>query len=137
MSKRRPFNSPDELFTASREESQRLVEKDWLEAFAAHPKIGDSRSISKHHNNTTSWAEKEQSGVQAALPGIVEDLAEANEKYQAKFGYIFIVCATGKSAMEMLTLLRQRIDNSHTKELAIAAAEQAKITRLRLEKLLV
>ena len=136
MSKRRPFNSPGELYTASSEGLNQLVEKDWLEAFAAHPKIGDSGGIKKNHSNTTSWAEKEQAGVQAASAGILEDLEEANDKYKAKFGYTFIVYATGRSAPEMLALLRQRMENLPVRELAIAASEQTKITQLRLEKLL-
>lgn len=110
-------------------------EKDWREAFEHHPKIGDVNSLKAKFSNTKSWAEGEQSGVQNTSDEVLKELAEYNERYQKKFGYIFIVCATGKSAEEMLGLLKQRINNNPDTEIKIAAEEQNKITKIRLEKL--
>ena len=100
---------------------------DILEAFAQHPRIGASEG--------DAWSRAEQSGTAGADAGTRRALREANDRYFDRFGYIFIVCATGKSAAEMLALVQQRLQNEPTRELAIAAAEQARITRLRLEKL--
>jgi 2-oxo-4-hydroxy-4-carboxy-5-ureidoimidazoline decarboxylase len=86
---------------------------------------------------TADWSLIEQAGVSSAGPDVRDRLAAANREYEARFGYIFIVCATGKSAEEMLALLERRMTHSPGDELAIAAEEQRKITRLRLGKLLV
>lgn len=136
MSERRPFRKAAEVFKASAEELALLSDKDWLEAFAAHPKIGESNTPPKGHGDTKTWALNEQSGVQSAPVNTLKALEEENSRYESKFGYIFIVCATGKSASEMLGLLRQRIENTPVAELSIATSEQAKITQLRLEKLM-
>lgn len=109
---------------------------DWKEAFAAHPEIGNIKTLAEKFRNTTEWASDEQGGVRAASHETIEALAEANRLYREKFGYIFIVCATGKSAEEMLGLLHARLHNEPEKEIRIAADEQFKITRLRIEKLL-
>jgi 2-oxo-4-hydroxy-4-carboxy-5-ureidoimidazoline decarboxylase len=105
-----------------------LGKTDWLEAFAAHPRIGDRRKVS-------AWSEAEQSGMQSADDKTKERLASLNQLYQRRFGYMFIVCATGKSPAEMLALLEARISNGPNAELRIAADEQRKITALRLAKL--
>lgn len=110
-------------------------EEDWKEAFAHHPKIGDVDSLKKKFASTAEWASGEQQGVNAASQRTIEALAEANRLYEARFGYIFIVCATGKSAEEMLNILQSRLNNDPKEELKIAADEQNKITKLRLEKL--
>ena len=109
---------------------------DWKEAFANHPKIGDVESLAKKFASTAQWASGEQSGVNAASREIIEALAEENRLYEEKFGYIFIVCATGKSAEEMLGILQSRLPNTPEDEIEIAAEEQNKITKLRIEKLL-
>lgn len=116
---------------------------DWKEAFSHHPKIGDLKSVSeellsekKEFASTVQWASGEQSGVNAASKPTLEALAKGNQDYEVKFGYIFIVCATGKSAGEMLEILQQRLSNNPKDEIEIAADEQNKITKLRLEKLL-
>lgn len=109
-------------------------QEDWLEAFGHHPKIGDLDSLGKKYAGT--GASMEQSGTLEASMKILEALAEGNKVYEQKFGYIFIVCATGKSAEEMLGLLRERLGNDPAKEILVAMYEQEKITRLRLEKLL-
>ena len=111
-------------------------EADWREAFSHHPKIGDLDSLRKKFAATGQWAAGEQSGVQSAPEQVLTALAAGNEEYEKKFGYIFIVCATGKSAAEMLSLLRERLDNDPEKEILVAMGEQEKITDIRLKKLL-
>ena len=108
---------------------------DWLEAFLAHPKIGDVESLRAKFANTRDWASTEQAGVNAASATVLQRLSEMNREYEAKFGYIFIVCATGKSAADMLTILESRLPNDPVTELRTAAQEQLKITLLRLQKL--
>jgi 2-oxo-4-hydroxy-4-carboxy-5-ureidoimidazoline decarboxylase len=110
-------------------------ERDWLQAFEHHPKIGDINSLKEKYANTVEWASNEQSGVNVASDEILIALAKANDDYEQKFGHIFIVCATGKSAGEMLEILQSRLPNSAEDEIKIAADEQLKITKLRLEKL--
>ena len=110
--------------------------EDWKEAFDHHPKIGDVKSLKKKFANTAMWAGDEQGGVKQASSKTLKELAEANRLYEEKFGYIFIVCASGRSAEEMLDVLRMRLKNPEEKEIRIAADEQNKITKLRLEKLL-
>ena len=105
-----------------------LERADWLEAFGAHPKIGE--------NSDSKWSQQEQAGASGASNGILTELRNANLAYAQKFGYIFIVCATGKTAEEMLALLKHRMGNDPESELRIAAAEQLRIANLRLEKLL-
>ena len=135
MAVRRPYASVDELHAAAEETWARLDPPDWLEAFAHHPKIGDVESLRKKFAATASWASGEQAGVKAADDAVLQGLAQGNSDYEAKFGYIFIVCATGKTAAEMLTILRGRLQNAPDQELKVAAGEQAKITRIRIEKL--
>jgi len=112
------------------------TESDWLEAFTHHPKIGDLKSLEKKFASTKEWAGGEQSGVNLASHEVLQELAEGNQAYEEKFGYIFIVCATDKNADEMLLLLKDRLENDLDKELRIAMKEQNKITILRLKKLL-
>ncbi len=112
-------------------------ESDWLEAFTHHPKIGDVASLTKKFADTAQWASGEQSAVNTASQQTIEALAKGNADYENKFGFIFIVCATGKSAEEMLQLLMERLPNSRDEEIQIAMDEQNKITQLRLQKLLV
>lgn len=113
----------------------KLDRLDWLEALAAHPRIGDLHSLREKFASTADWASGEQAGVAGAGDDLIRALADGNRDYEAKFGYIFIVCATGKTAAEMLAILRERLLNGPGAELRIAAAEQAEIMRLRLEKL--
>jgi 2-oxo-4-hydroxy-4-carboxy-5-ureidoimidazoline decarboxylase len=139
---RRPFASSAALHAAAEAIWVGLERQDFLEAFAHHPKIGteigsqgsppagDERLAA-----TAAWSRQEQARVAEADDGIKNALAAANAAYLRRFGFIFIVCATGKSAGEMLGLLEARLQNDPTRELLIAAGEQARITRLRLEKL--
>lgn len=128
---RRPFPHDDVLFATAQQVWSGLAPADWLEAFAGHPKIGDRAALAKN-----SLAEGEQAGAAGAPEAVLARLAAANRAYEERFGYIFIVSATGRSAEEMLALLEARLGNARAAELRMAAAEQAKITRLRLEKLL-
>ena len=111
-------------------------EADWREAFGHHPRIGDLDSLKKKFALTGQWAEGEQSGAKEATGEVLKELARGNEEYERRYGYIFIVCATGKTAGEMLGLLKERLGNAPEEEIRVAAGEQNKITRLRLEKLL-
>lgn len=131
-----PANDMVELLEDAEEQWWLCSEADWKEAFTHHPKIGDMDSLKKKFASTANWASGEQSGVQDANEKTLEALAEGNRLYEEKFGYIFIVCATGKSATEMLELLQERLKNTPEEEIQIAADEQNKITKLRIEKLL-
>lgn len=134
---KRPFSDMQKLFSAADEVWNTLSPEDWKEAFSHHPKIGDIKELRKKFPTTAQWAEGEQSGIQQSSEKVLKALAEGNKLYEAKFGYIFIVCATGKNAGEMLALLNERLNNVPHEEIKIAAGEQAKITKIRLEKLLV
>jgi 2-oxo-4-hydroxy-4-carboxy-5-ureidoimidazoline decarboxylase len=131
-----PFSSIQSLLTQSDEVWQTCNKQDALEAFSHHPKIGDLKSLEKKFASTKQWASGEQAGVDEASQQVLKQLADGNKQYEEKFGYIFIVCATGKSAIEMLEILNQRIPNSYDEELKIAMNEQNKITHIRLKKLL-
>ena len=143
MMARRPFGNGARLLRAARIEWFGLTEADWLEAFSQHPKIGDSAlappkltseggSLAARFPDSHDLSANEQAGVGAAHADVLSALAEANETYLERFGFIFIVCATGKTAGEMLALLRARLPNNRATELRNAAEEQAKITALRL-----
>lgn len=132
----RPYATEVDLYNASDRIWQSLSSSDWLEAFSHHPKIGDLESLKTKFASTSAWASGEQGGVALASQRVLEELAAGNKDYEAKFGYIFIVCATGKTASEMLALLQERLHNSPEVEIVRAMEEQNKITRLRLEKLL-
>jgi OHCU decarboxylase len=163
MAASRPFDSAETMAQTSDTIWSSLERVDWLEAFAAHPRIGANaeapaatpsglpRGVSDSSRRgrgpgasaekvdespRTEWATQEQSGVASAPDDVRARLAASNRDYEARFGYIFIVCATGKSAGEMLALLDGRLTNDPDKELHVAAEEQRKITRLRLAKLL-
>ena len=132
MMARRPFGNDARLLFAARNEWFGLTEADWLEAFSHHPKIGDRAALAERFPATHDLSAKEQAGVGGAGADVITALAEANDLYEQRFGFIFIVCATGKTAEEMLQLLRDRLPNDRATELRVAAEEQAKITALRL-----
>lgn len=123
----RPFASDGTLFDAAERVWWGLGREDWLEAFAAHPRIGARPDHAA--------ARREQVGVDAASPETLAALARLNRDYERRFGHVFLICATGKGADEMLLALEARLANDAASELRIAAAEQAKIVRLRLERL--
>lgn len=136
MLAQRPFASRSAMLAAGAEVWARLNQKDYLEAFAHHPEIGADLELLRNKFATTAdWASAEQSGAANASEATLRALRDGNAAYRRHFGYSFIVCATGKSAQQMLDLLNARLDHSPEHELACAAAEQAKITHLRLEKL--
>ena len=136
MVRRRPFRNTEELADMADAVWNELGPADWKEAFAHHPQIGDKESLRKKFASTKQWAEGEQSGIEAASDEVLQGLTDGNEKYRRKFGYIFIVFASGKSADEMLQILRTRMKNRPEDELLTAGEEQRKITRLRLQKLI-
>jgi 2-oxo-4-hydroxy-4-carboxy-5-ureidoimidazoline decarboxylase len=132
----RPFEDATALRKVADTIWRACGEQDYLEAFTHHPKIGDVKSLEKKFASTAQWASGEQKSVENASTTTIEKLAALNEAYFSNFGFIFIVCATGKSAEEMLELMEARMHNSYADELKIAAAEQHKITIIRLNKLL-
>jgi OHCU decarboxylase len=131
----RPFESLDDLIAKADRVWWALDPGDWLEAFRSHPKIGEKKAAVATSDQSKQWSAAEQAGIGDAANSALARLAELNQKYEEKFGYIFIVCATGKSSDEMLAILRSRLGNNPDEELRVAAAEQAKITELRLKKL--
>lgn len=122
----RPYADDRTLADAADRAWWDLERDDWLEAFRAHPRIGE--------RTTDGWSQREQSGVDAAEADVRRRLARGNEAYERRFGHVYLVCATGRSAAELLSDLESRLMNDATRELRIAATEQAKITRLRLER---
>jgi 2-oxo-4-hydroxy-4-carboxy-5-ureidoimidazoline decarboxylase len=148
MTAARPFVTADAMADAADRIWTSLDPPDWLEAFGAHPRIGSGRAGGAGGaggpggasrlggSRETVWSASEQAGVASAAVDVLQRLAAANREYEARFGYIFIVCATGKTAAEMLQILERRLPNAADVEMNIAAEEQRKITRLRLAKLL-
>lgn len=132
----RPYDSLAELTKNADRVWWSLEPRDWLEAFHSHPKIGEKKAAATVAVESQKWSEDEQSGIRDSAKETIEALAKLNREYEEKFGYIFIVCASGKSSEEMLAILRRRLGNDAQEELRIAAAEQAKITQLRLTKLI-
>lgn len=127
MADSRPFARGSDALAAADRIWRSLSGADWLEAFRAHPRIGQRAS---------GTAAREQAGARAASAEVLEELAGANREYEERFGHIFIVCATGKTAEEMLAICRARLHNDAATELATAAEEQRQITRIRLERYL-
>lgn len=136
MVARRPFVNLNHLLGIAHAFWMGLTPGDWREAFAQHPRIGDLESLKRRFAATADLAGREQVAVAAASRATLEALAQGNRAYEERFGYIFIVFASGRSADEMLVLLRQRLENDPETELKIAAKEQWKIMRLRLDTLL-
>jgi len=136
MLKNCQFNSEEQLYQTSDKIWYSLDKTDWLEAFSHHPKIGDQNSLKEKFSSTKHLAENEQSGVNSASELTLFELSKYNEDYEKKFGFIFIVCASGKTADEMLSLIKERILNNPEDEIKIAMKEQNKITNLRLNKTL-
>jgi OHCU decarboxylase len=132
----RPFTALDQMIETAERIWWSLGPQDWLEAFHSHPKIGEKKAAANTALEARKWSAQEQSGVENSAADTLNVLAELNRAYEEKFGFIFIVCATGKSSTEMLSILRERLENGPDEELRNAAAEQAKITELRLRKLM-
>ncbi len=136
MTIRMPFDSADSLLRSAEIAFTKLKENDWLEAFAGHPMIGDLNSLKKKYSQGKDLSEKEQQSVKQATNDVLQELLTLNREYLDKFGFIFIVCATNKSAEEMLSLLKARINRSRDEELEQAAIEQQKISKIRMEAFL-
>jgi 2-oxo-4-hydroxy-4-carboxy-5-ureidoimidazoline decarboxylase len=135
MLARRPFADEEAVIDAAYEVGETLLDDDWMEAFAAHPMIGDVATLRAKFAATRELAAGEQSGVAGAHQATLQELAELNREYLKRFGFIFIVFASGKSAEQMLAMLRTRVGNCREEELQTAAEEQMKITELRLRNL--
>jgi OHCU decarboxylase len=136
MVEARQFANVESLLAKGDEIWWSLSEADWLAAFRAHPKIGERKAAVAQSNQARNWSAQEQSGVASASAQTIDELARRNREYEERFGFIFIVCASGKSSEEMLSLLAERMSNDPEIELRVAAEEQRKITRLRVAKLL-
>jgi len=133
----RPFPNEEKLLAAANDTWWSLDHSDWLEAFRSHPKIGEKKAADKVSAQSQQWSGQEQSGVANASEETTSSLTRLNEAYEQKFGFIFIICATGKTSAEIITALRERLQHELEAELPIAATEQSKITELRLKKLLI
>ncbi len=148
MAAARPFSSVEQLTARADSIWHSLDRQDWLEAFAAHPRIGEGGSAASGGpagaggadastaSHAAGWSEEEQAGTRLANDRQRERLIAQNRAYEARFGHIFIICAAGKSAGEMLARLEERLTNDPDRELRVAAGEQRKIAHLRLAKLL-
>ena len=136
VSKSRPYSSLETLVASANDVWWSLQPNDWLEAFRSHPKIGEKKAAAPVSARSSQWSGQEQAGVSTASRETVDVLAALNVAYEQKFGFIFIICATGKTSEEMLEVLKQRLENDSATELPIAAAEQGKITELRLKKMI-
>ena len=131
----RPFANKEAVIEEHHRIWPTLSNEDYLEAYLAHPMIGDIDSLREKYNATKGLSTKEQSGVSAASEQTLQQLAQLNADYRDQFGFIFIICATCKSADEMLSALKARINNDRDAEIANAAKEQEKITEIRLNQL--
>jgi 2-oxo-4-hydroxy-4-carboxy-5-ureidoimidazoline decarboxylase len=134
MSARRPILDEATLLAGSDKIWNHLQTHDWMEAFSKHPRIGERKAPQAASSQSASWSTQEQKDVAAANADVLSALAKANSEYEQKFNRVFIVCATGKSASEMLDILYHRLQNDDATELQAAAEEQRKITNIRLQK---
>ena len=136
MLARRPFGSREAVLEGAELEARSLTPSDWREAFSHHPRIGERTSDLPQPEQGQRWSAGEQRGVDRASPGMREALSRVNQEYEARFGYLYIAYASGRSAEELLAIARARLANDPESELLVAAGEQRKITRRRLETLL-
>ena len=144
MAAQRPVASVRALSEAADRLWGTMRESDWLEAFACHPRIGErqpvlvtTRPSYRSAARSSEWSQQEQSSARAASELVLAELAEDNQRYEERFGFTYIVCATGKSATEMLTILKRRLENDRETELREAAEQQRQIMQIRLGKWLV
>jgi OHCU decarboxylase len=132
----RPIAGVTELSEAADRVWSEMAEADWMEAFACHPRIGQ-RKAAHATAKSVAWSRQEQSTADDAAKKVLDELAEGNTLYEKRFGFTYIVCATGKSAEEMLAILRRRLAGTRTTELHEAAEQQRQITQIRLGKWLI
>lgn len=140
MTALRPIVSMGALSEAADRVWSTMLEADWLEAFACHPRIGERKPVltATHVSvRSSEWSRREQSSASAANELVLDELAEDNRHYEQRFGFTYIVCATGKSAAEMLTILKRRLGNNREAEMREAAEQQRQIMQIRLGKWLV
>ncbi len=129
----RPFETVETLSLTADEVWSTMEEADWMEAFSSHPRIGE-RKTAPRPTQSAAWSTQEQSGAASATSDVLAQLAEGNATYEQRFGFTYIVCATGKSADEMLGILERRLANDRAAELREAAEQQRQITQIRLRK---
>jgi len=129
----RPFLNEEAVFAAADTVWATMEESDWLEAFRAHPRIGE-RKPAHASAQSAAWSQQEQASTSAAQDTLLAELAENNVRYESLFGFTYIVCATGKSAEEMLAILKRRLSSDRQTELREAAEQQRQITQIRLRK---
>jgi OHCU decarboxylase len=129
----RPFASIVDLSEAADRTWSEMQEPDWLEAFACHPRIGE-RKVAHVSAQSAAWSRQEQSAAASATERVLSELAEGNALYEERFGFTYIVCATGRSADEMLGILQRRLTNDRAEELREAAEQQRQILQIRLGK---
>lgn len=134
MAFRRPLFDEAALLAASDEVSKVLKESDWIEAFRSHPRIGESEAQVARSARAAKWSDEEQRKVESASEDVKQALADGNRAYEQRFHRIFIVCATGKSPQEVLTILQRRLRNDGATEFLEAVGQQRQITQLRLKK---
>ena len=134
MAARRPLLDETALLAASDETWHNLAQSDWLEAFQSHPRIGESHEPQVAPSQAAAWSAHEQKRIADADAAVKIALAEGNREYEQRFDRIFIVCATGKSATEILEILHRRLKNDAETELREATEQQRQITQLRLRK---
>ena len=132
LAARRPIDDEPSLLQCSDEIWKRLPLEAWLEAFSTHPRIGERKAPPRASGQSAAWSRQEQQRVAGADTQAQSALAEGNREYERKFQRVFLVCATGKSALEILAILERRLQNDDATELREAAEEQRKITNLRL-----
>ena len=132
----RPFGTAQAARLAADRIWNELAEEDWIEAFDHHPRIGESKAAVAQDRIAAAWSSAEQAAAGAAGARAKSELARVNAEYEERFGFIYIVCASGKSAEELLSIAKSRLENDPEDELRIAAEEQRKIMQLRLGKLL-
>lgn len=136
MVARRPLANVLALSLAADELWSTMAEADWMEAFACHPRIGE-RKAAHASKKSVAWSKQEQASTATAEERVLAELAQGNALYEERFGFTYIVCATGKSADEMLAILRRRLNSDRETELKEAAEQQRQITQIRLGKWLV
>lgn len=136
MVESRPITSVAELSAAADREWSSMGEGDWRQAFACHPRIGE-RKASHASAQSAAWSIQEQSAATSAAQRVLAELTEGNAQYERRYGFTYIVCATGKSAEEMLAILKRRLSSDVETELREAAEQQRQILQIRLGKWLV
>jgi OHCU decarboxylase len=134
MTAARPIPDTQSLHTTADQIWSQMSEPDWLEAFAAHPRIGSRKQAAHAAQKSAAWSNQEQSSTQTAAQQTLDTLAALNAQYEQQFGFTYIVCATGKSAEQMLAILNRRLNNDRATELKEAAEQQRQITQIRLTK---